>query len=95
VNAVFVAEPGHGGRRPNACAWLQGAYSQLYSHIGQDSAGMAFFRQFSLPGGVPSHCAPDTPVSFHEGGKFGYSLLHAFGAALGNPDLAVLCCRRR
>ena len=92
LDAVFVAGPGHGGPGPNACAWLEGTYSELYSHIPQDGTGMAaFFRQFSFPGGVPSHCAPETPGSFHEGGELGYSLLHAFGAALDNPDLTVFC----
>src|ERR1700756_563767 len=92
LNAVFVTGPGHGGPGPNACAWLEGSYSELYSHITQDAAGMAaFFGQFSYPGGVPSHCAPETPGSFHEGGELGYSLLHAYGAALDNPDLTVFC----
>ena len=92
LNAVFVAGPGHGGPGPNACAWLEGTYSELYSHIDQDSTGMAaLFAQFSFPGGVPSHCAPETPGSFHEGGELGYSLLHAFGAAFDNPDLTVFC----
>jgi xylulose-5-phosphate/fructose-6-phosphate phosphoketolase len=92
LNAVFVAGPGHGGPGPNAAAWLEGTYSELYSHISQDEAGMAaFFHQFSFPGGVPSHCAPETPGSFHEGGELGYSLLHAYGAALDNPDLTVFC----
>ncbi|MGH3472958.1 MAG: phosphoketolase family protein [Nocardioidaceae bacterium] len=92
LDAVFVAGPGHGGPGPNACAWLEGTYSELYSHISQDAEGMAgFFRQFSFPGGVPSHCAPETPGSFHEGGELGYSLLHAYGAALDNPDLTVFC----
>jgi xylulose-5-phosphate/fructose-6-phosphate phosphoketolase len=92
LNAVFVAGPGHGGPGPNACAWLEGTYSELYSHIPQDAGGMAaFFAQFSYPGGVPSHCAPETPGSFHEGGELGYSLLHAYGAALDNPDLTVFC----
>ena len=92
LNAVFVAGPGHGGPGPNACAWLEGTYSELYSHIKQDGDGMvAFFRQFSYPGGVPSHCAPETPGSFHEGGELGYALLHAFGAAFDNPDLTVFC----
>ncbi|GAA5072596.1 phosphoketolase family protein [Nocardia iowensis] len=92
LNAVFVAGPGHGGPGPNACAWLEGTYSELYSHIPRDAAGMgALFAQFSFPGGVPSHCAPETPGSFHEGGELGYSLLHAFGAALDNPDLTVFC----
>ncbi|MEV4125388.1 phosphoketolase family protein [Nocardia sp. NPDC049707] len=92
LNAVFVAGPGHGGPGPNACAWLEGTYSELYSHVPQDETGMgALFAQFSFPGGVPSHCAPETPGSFHEGGELGYSLLHAFGAALDNPDLTVFC----
>jgi xylulose-5-phosphate/fructose-6-phosphate phosphoketolase len=92
LNAVFVAGPGHGGPGPNACGWLEGTYSELYSHVPQDAAGMeAFFAQFSFPGGVPSHCAPETPGSFHEGGELGYSLLHAFGAAFDNPDLTVFC----
>jgi xylulose-5-phosphate/fructose-6-phosphate phosphoketolase len=92
MNAVFVAGPGHGGPGPNACAWLEGTYSELYSHIPQDADGMReFFTQFSFPGGVPSHCAPETPGSFHEGGELGYSLLHAYGAALDNPDLTVFC----
>ncbi|MEV6322255.1 phosphoketolase family protein [Nocardia sp. NPDC051787] len=92
LNAVFVAGPGHGGPGPNACAWLEGTYSEFYSHIPQDATGMgALFHQFSFPGGVPSHCAPETPGSFHEGGELGYSLLHAFGAALDNPDLTVFC----
>lgn len=92
LNAVFVAGPGHGGPGPNACAWLEGTYSELYGHISRDAVGMgALFAQFSFPGGVPSHCAPETPGSFHEGGELGYSLLHAFGAALDNPDLTVFC----
>jgi xylulose-5-phosphate/fructose-6-phosphate phosphoketolase len=92
LDAVFVAGPGHGGPGPNACAWLEGSYSELWPAITQDEAGMAaFFRQFSFPGGVPSHCAPQTPGSFHEGGELGYSLLHAYGAALDHPDLTVFC----
>ncbi|MFQ6396826.1 phosphoketolase [Nocardia sp. KC 131] len=92
LNAVFVAGPGHGGPGPNACAWLEGTYSELYSHIPRNGDGMgALFAQFSFPGGVPSHCAPEMPGSFHEGGELGYSLLHAFGAALDNPDLTVFC----
>jgi xylulose-5-phosphate/fructose-6-phosphate phosphoketolase len=92
LDAVYVAGPGHGGPGPNACAWLEGTYSELYSDIPQDLAGMrAFFAQFSYPGGVPSHCAPETPGSFHEGGELGYSLLHAYGAALDDPELTVFC----
>jgi xylulose-5-phosphate/fructose-6-phosphate phosphoketolase len=92
LDAVYVAGPGHGGPGPNACAWLEGTYSELYSDIPRDLAGMrAFFAQFSYPGGVPSHCAPETPGSFHEGGELGYSLLHAYGAALDDPELTVFC----
>jgi xylulose-5-phosphate/fructose-6-phosphate phosphoketolase len=92
LNAVFVAGPGHGGPGPNACAWLEGTYSEVYSHVTPDADGMrALFRQFSFPGGVPSHCAPETPGSFHEGGELGYSLMHATGAALDHPDLVVFC----
>jgi xylulose-5-phosphate/fructose-6-phosphate phosphoketolase len=84
--------PGHGGPGPNACAWLEGTYSERYPAIPRDERGMGrFFRQFSFPGGVPSHCAPETPGSFHEGGELGYSLLHAYGAALNDPDLTVFC----
>jgi len=92
LHAVYVAGPGHGGPGPNACAWLEGTYSELYSDSSRDAEGMrAFFRQFSFPGGVPSHCAPETPGSFHEGGELGYALLHAYGAAFDNPDLVVFC----
>jgi xylulose-5-phosphate/fructose-6-phosphate phosphoketolase len=92
LDVAFVAGPGHGGPGPNACAWLDGTYSEVYSSISQDAEGMrAFFRQFSFPGGVPSHCAPETPGSFHEGGELGYSLLHSYGAAFDHPDLLVAC----
>ena len=92
LSAVFIAGPGHGGPGPNACAWLEGTYSELYSHVPQDAEGMrALFGQFSFPGGVPSHCAPETPGSLHEGGELGYSLLHAYGAVLDNPDLVAFC----
>ena len=92
LDAVFVAGPGHGGPGPNAAAWLEGTYSELYSHVSRDERGMRrFFRQFSFPGGVPSHCAPETPGSFHEGGELGYSLVHAFGAVLDSPDLVAFC----
>jgi xylulose-5-phosphate/fructose-6-phosphate phosphoketolase len=92
VNALFIAGPGHGGPGPNAAAWLEGTYTELYSRISQDERGMQrFFRQFSFPGGVPSHCAPETPGSLHEGGELGYSLLHAFGTVLDNPDLVTFC----
>jgi xylulose-5-phosphate/fructose-6-phosphate phosphoketolase len=92
LDAVYVVGPGHGGPGPNACAWLEGTYSEVYSAVPQDAEGMAaLFRQFSFPGGVPSHCAPQTPGSFNEGGELGYSLLHAFGAALDHRGLLVLC----
>ncbi|MDQ2726920.1 MAG: phosphoketolase family protein [Actinomycetota bacterium] len=92
LDAVYVMGPGHGGPGPNACAWLEGTYSERYPSIGRDAEGMhRLFRQFSFPGGVPSHLAPQTPGSFHEGGELGYSLLHAFGAAFDNPDLTVFC----
>ena len=75
-----------------ANAYLEGTYSELYPHIGRDEAGMqALFRQFSFPGGIPSHVAPETPGSIHEGGELGYALAHAFGAAFDNPDLLVAC----
>jgi xylulose-5-phosphate/fructose-6-phosphate phosphoketolase len=91
-DALFVAGPGHGGPGPNACAWLEGTYAERYGHLSNDIHGLgAFFRQFSFPGGVPSHCAPETPGSIHEGGELGYSLLHAYGAVLDNPDLVVFC----
>ncbi len=92
LDAVYVMGPGHGGPGPNACAWLEGSYTELFPAITQDERGMAaFFRQFSFPGGVPSHCAPQTPGSFHEGGELGYSLVHAYGAALDDPGLTVFC----
>jgi xylulose-5-phosphate/fructose-6-phosphate phosphoketolase len=92
LDVAYVVGPGHGGAGPNACAWLEGTYSEVYSSVPQDEEGMgALFRQFSFPGGVPSHCAPETPGSFNEGGELGYSLLHAFGAALDHPGLQVLC----
>ncbi|MCL5047596.1 MAG: phosphoketolase family protein [Firmicutes bacterium] len=92
LNAVFVAGPGHGGPGPNACAWLEGTYSEMYPNIPRDKEGMkVLFRQFSSPGGVPSHCAPQTPGSFHEGGELGYSLLHAYGAVFDNPSLVAFC----
>jgi xylulose-5-phosphate/fructose-6-phosphate phosphoketolase len=92
LDVAYVVGTGHGGPGPNACAWLEGTYSEVYSAIPQDAEGMAaLFRQFSFPGGVPSHCAPETPGSFNEGGELGYSLLHAYGAALDHPGLLVLC----
>ncbi|MFH9419501.1 phosphoketolase [Streptomyces sp. NPDC017529] len=91
-DAVCVWGPGHGGPAVFAGAWLEGTYGELYPDAGRDAAGMArLFRQFSFPGGVPSHAAPNVPGSFHEGGELGYSLSHAYGAALDNPDLLVAC----
>jgi xylulose-5-phosphate/fructose-6-phosphate phosphoketolase len=92
LNALYVTGPGHGGPGLVANAYLEGTYSEVYSSIGQDEDGIrALFRQFSFPGGVPSHVAPETPGSIHEGGELGYALVHAFGAAFDNPDLLVLC----
>jgi len=87
-----VIGPGHGGPAALANSWLEGTYSEVYPSIGRDAAGMhRLFRQFSFPGGVPSHVAPETPGSIHEGGELGYSLSHAHGAAFDNPDLIVAC----
>jgi xylulose-5-phosphate/fructose-6-phosphate phosphoketolase len=89
---MYVTGPGHGGPGILACTWLEGTYSRIYPAVSQDEAGMArLFRQFSFPGGVPSHVAPETPGSIHEGGELGYSLSHAYGAAFDNPDLVVAC----
>ncbi len=90
VNAIFLAGPGHGGPAAVANAWLEGTYSEVYPHVGADEAGLhELFRQFSFPGGIPSHVAPETPGSIHEGGELGYVLSHAYGAAMDNPDLLV------
>jgi xylulose-5-phosphate/fructose-6-phosphate phosphoketolase len=92
LNVLLVIGPGHGGPAAVANTWLEGSYSELYPNIGQDAAGMQrLFKQFSFPGGIPSHCAPDVPGSINEGGELGYSLSHAFGAALDNPGLIVAC----
>ncbi|TKK87756.1 phosphoketolase family protein [Herbidospora galbida] len=89
---IYIAGPGHGGPATVAHAWLEGTYSELYPDVSQDAAGMRrLFRQFSFPGGIPSHAAPETPGSIHEGGELGYSLAHAYGAAFDNPDLVVAC----
>ncbi len=91
-NVLFMAGPGHGAPGVVANAWLEGRYSELYPAVSQDEEGMRrLFRQFSFPGGIPSHAAPETPGSIHEGGELGYSLSHAFGAAFDNPDLTVAC----
>jgi xylulose-5-phosphate/fructose-6-phosphate phosphoketolase len=92
LNALYVAGPGHGGPGMVANAYLEGTYSEVYSHIPCDESGLAqLFRQFSFPGGVPSHVAPETPGSIHEGGELGYSLAHAYGAVFDNPDLIAVC----
>jgi xylulose-5-phosphate/fructose-6-phosphate phosphoketolase len=89
---IYVTGPGHGGPGLVANTWLEGTYSEVYPRISQDAIGMGrLFTQFSFPGGVPSHVAPETPGSIHEGGELGYSLSHAYGAALDNPDLVVAC----
>ncbi|QYC41261.1 Xylulose-5-phosphate/fructose-6-phosphate phosphoketolase [Nonomuraea coxensis DSM 45129] len=89
---IYIAGPGHGGPAAVAHAWLEGTYTERYPDITQDAQGMrALFRQFSFPGGVPSHVAPETPGSIHEGGELGYALAHAYGAAFDNPDLVVAC----
>jgi xylulose-5-phosphate/fructose-6-phosphate phosphoketolase len=92
LDAMYVCGPGHGGPGMVANAWLDGTYSEIYSHIPQNALGMQrLFRQFSFPGGIPSHVAPETPGSIHEGGELGYALVHAYGAAFDNPDLVVPC----
>jgi xylulose-5-phosphate/fructose-6-phosphate phosphoketolase len=92
LNALYVTGPGHGGPGLVANTYLEGSYSEVYPNIGQDERGMRrLFRQFSFPGGVPSHVAPETPGSIHEGGELGYALVHAYGAAFDNPDLLVCC----
>jgi xylulose-5-phosphate/fructose-6-phosphate phosphoketolase len=92
LNAIFVTGPGHGGPANVANAYLEGTYSELYPNVSRDEGGLRkLFRQFSFPGGIPSHAAPETPGSIHEGGELGYALAHAFGAAFDNPDLLVAC----
>ncbi len=92
LSSIYIAGPGHGGPGLVANAYLEGTYSEVYSSIGENEEGMrALFRQFSYPGGIPSHVAPETPGSIHEGGELGYALAHAFGAAFDNPDLVVTC----
>ncbi|MDR2985769.1 MAG: phosphoketolase family protein, partial [Nocardiopsaceae bacterium] len=92
LNMMIVIGPGHGGPAALANCWLEGSYSQIYPSVSQDAVGMGrLMRQFSFPGGVPSHNAAETPGSIHEGGELGYSLSHSFGAAFDNPDLIVAC----
>ena len=92
LNVLNITGPGHGGPGIVANAYLEGSYSEIYPDIAQDEEGMKrLFKQFSFPGGIPSHASPETPGSIHEGGELGYSLSHAFGAAFDNPDLLVCC----
>jgi xylulose-5-phosphate/fructose-6-phosphate phosphoketolase len=92
LDAIYITGPGHGGPGLVANAYLEGTYGEVYSHIRDDEDGLrALFRQFSFPGGIPSHVAPETPGSIHEGGELGYALVHAYGAAFDNPDLLVTC----
>src|SRR5262249_17986516 len=92
LNVLFITGPGHGAPGIVANTYLEGTYSEVYPLVSQDEEGMQrLFKQFSFPGGIPSHVAPETPGSIHEGGELGYSLAHAYGAAFDNPDLLVAC----
>ena len=92
LDMIYVAGPGHGGPGLLANTYLEGSYSEVYPNVSRDAGGMRrLFKQFSFPGGVPSHVAPETPGSIHEGGELGYALSHAYGAAFDNPDLIVAC----
>ncbi len=92
LNMVYIAGPGHGGPGLVANAYLEGTYSEVYPNVSQDEEGMKrLFKQFSFPGGIPSHVAPETPGSIHEGGELGYALVHAYGAVFDNPDLIAAC----
>jgi len=92
LNMIYVIGPGHGGPGIVANAYLEGTYSEVYPNITRDEAGMKrLFKQFSFPGGIPSHVAPETPGSIHEGGELGYAVSHAYGAAFDNPNLIVAC----
>nr|WP_258003478.1 phosphoketolase family protein [Fischerella muscicola] len=92
LNVIYIAGPGHGGPALVANTYLEGTYSEFYPNVSQDAEGMKrLFKQFSFPGGIPSHVAPEIPGSIHEGGELGYSLVHAYGAAFDNPDLIVCC----
>ncbi|HET8651767.1 MAG TPA: phosphoketolase family protein [Gaiellaceae bacterium] len=92
LDAIYVTGPGHGGPALVANAYLEGTYTERYPDVSEDEAGLRkLFRQFSFPGGIPSHVAPEVPGSIHEGGELGYALVHAFGAAFDNPDLVVAC----
>jgi xylulose-5-phosphate/fructose-6-phosphate phosphoketolase len=92
LDMIYIMGPGHGGPAAVANAYLEGTYSEFYPEIEQNEVGMKrLFTQFSFPGGIPSHVAPETPGSIHEGGELGYALSHAYGAAFDNPDLIVAC----
>ena len=92
LNVIYVAGPGHGGPGLVANTYLEGTYSEVYPNIPRNADGMQkLFKQFSFPGGIPSHVAPETPGSIHEGGELGYALVHAYGAVFDNPDL-IACC---
>jgi len=92
LSMIYVCGPGHGGPGMVASTYLEGTYSEIYPEISEDAAGMRkLFKQFSFPGGIPSHAAPETPGSIHEGGELGYALVHAYGAAFDNPNLVVAC----
>src|SRR5271165_1381115 len=92
IDAIFIAGPGHGGPGVVANVYLEGTYTEVYPQIGHDEEGLRrLFRQFSFPGGIPSHVSPETPGSIHEGGELGYAVVHAYGAAFDNPDLLVCC----
>ena len=87
LNMIYISGPGHGGNAPVSNVYLEGTYSEIYPTVSRDLEGLKkLFKQFSFPGGIPSHVAPETPGSIHEGGELGYSLAHAFGAVLDNPD---------
>ncbi|MBQ4409159.1 MAG: phosphoketolase, partial [Firmicutes bacterium] len=92
LNMIYLSGPGHGGNAMVAQNWLDGSYTEVYPNITQDADGMKkLFKQFSFPGGIASHVAPETPGSINEGGELGYSLAHAFGAVFDNPDLIAAC----
>src|SRR4026209_2295165 len=92
LNMIYIIGPGHGGPAIVANAYMEGTYSEVYPNMSQDEEGMKrLFKQFSFPGGIPSHVAPETPGSIHEGGELGYCLLHAYGAVFDNPELLACC----
>jgi len=92
LNVIYICGPGHGGPGMVANTYLEGTYSEIYPNISRDADGIyKLFRQFSCPGGIPSHAAPETPGSINEGGELGYALVHAFGAVFDNPDLIAAC----